>query len=177
MLLLNDNHIIIDKLKHLLFGESLLVRSLQPIGETHPLVLSGLQTAILFNHLQPLLRSRFLHLDGLYGIGCIGYENSLIFVFHREHCILLWRYSALEVTIDVAHDAIWRCTFVILHIASIVAVFVSQLQNDVSILAVEIIEKLLSLLHRRCCSKVNRIRFRHHADCTFVNKVSHITPS
>ena len=98
MLLLNDDHILIDKVKHLLLGESLLVRCLQPVRESHPLVFSGFETAILLDHLHPLLRSSLLLLDSLYGFCCIGNEDCLVVVDSAEGDVIILR---IEVTIVV----------------------------------------------------------------------------
>ena len=64
-LFLDLNLILRDELRDLVFGEGLLVGILQPVGQAQPLVLSGLQTAVLFQHLQPLLRGGLVLLDAI----------------------------------------------------------------------------------------------------------------
>ena len=78
--LLNLDHMLINKVKHLLLSQSLLLRSLQPIRKPHPLVFSSLETTVLLKHLEPLLRSSLAHLDSLYCFRCVGNEDGLVAV-------------------------------------------------------------------------------------------------
>ena len=93
---LNLNHILIDKVKHLLLGESLLIRILQPVRESHPLIFSSFETTILLNHLQPLLRCSLLLLDSLYCLGRIGNEDCLVIIGSAETDIILLRIESLR---------------------------------------------------------------------------------
>ena len=93
--LLYPNLVLVDVVQHLLLGEALLVLPLQPVGEADPLVLAGLQTAALLNHLQPLLRGGLLHADALHGPLGVGDEDLLVAVRDAEPDVLVLRVEPL----------------------------------------------------------------------------------
>ena len=178
MLLLNANHMLTDEFKHLILGESLLIRSLQPVRESHPLVFSCLETAILLDHLEPLLRSSLLLLDSLYGLGCIGNKDCLVVVDSAEGDATLLRDDSLvEVAVNVTEDARRRSSAVILHICHIIESLVCNLQDYLTIVLVDEVKEFLPLFLCRSLHKVDACVFRKESDCSFVHEVSKVHPT
>ena len=87
---LNDNLILTDVVQNFLLGDGFLVRSTEPVGKTNPLVFTGLETAFLLKHLEPLFRCCLLHLDTACGLLCVRDEDALVGVDLREADVLAY---------------------------------------------------------------------------------------